>query len=121
MILIFGGAYQGKLEYAQENYKGTVYNCIGSKINFDADIINDIGQFVFSCVKEGKDAEKYISKNIERLKGKVIICNDVSQGIVPIDPLERQFRDMVGRVMVYLGREAESVIRIFCGLPQKVK
>jgi hypothetical protein len=28
---------------------------------------------------------------------------------------------MVGRTLVYLGKEAEEVTRIFCGLPHKIK
>jgi adenosyl cobinamide kinase/adenosyl cobinamide phosphate guanylyltransferase len=33
----------------------------------------------------------------------------------------RDWREMVGRTLTYLGKEAKEVTRVFCGLPQQLK
>ena len=50
-----------------------------------------------------------------------MILTDVSQGIVPMEARLREFREMNGRLMVYLAGEAQQVIRVFCGIGKKVK
>ena len=46
---------------------------------------------------------------------KVLIICDVSQGVVPIDPQIRAFREANGRLALS-GREGKRVIRVFCGI-----
>ena len=46
---------------------------------------------------------------------------DVSQGIVPMDPALRVFREMNGRLMLRLAAEASEVHRVFCGIGKRVK
>ncbi|MGF6376307.1 adenosylcobinamide kinase/adenosylcobinamide-phosphate guanylyltransferase [Clostridiales Family XIII bacterium PM5-7] len=126
MILIFGGAYQGKLEYAQKTYQLTekdIYLCDMETmvINFEKPIIAGLEKFVLACVKEGIEAKECLEENMDKLKDKIIICDDISQGIVPIDQTERAWREMTGRCMTYLGMEADEVIRVFCGIGNKVK
>jgi adenosyl cobinamide kinase/adenosyl cobinamide phosphate guanylyltransferase len=38
-----------------------------------------------------------------------------------MDPLDRAWREMNGRTLLYLAGIAESVERLFCGIPQKIK
>jgi len=123
MILIFGGAYQGKLEYAQENFEiDTVCDCSGGKEpDFDADVIYGLDGFVLKCTEESREAADYFKENREKWQEKVLIINDVSQGIVPMEARMRAFREMNGRLMLYLGREADQVIRVFCGIGKRVK
>lgn len=52
---------------------------------------------------------------------RVLICRDVSRGVVPADPLIRKYREENGRLMAYLAGEAEQVIRVFCGIGKKEK
>lgn len=126
MTLIFGGAYQGKLDYACKNYgiaEKDVYHCDMETmvINFDKKIIAYLDRFVLACIKEGVNAKECLEDNIDKLKDKIIICDDISQGVVPVDPTERAWREMTGRCMIYLGQQAEEVIRVFCGIGNKVK
>ena len=46
---------------------------------------------------------------------------DVSQGIVPMEPELRAFREMNGRLMLQLAAEADEVHRVFCGMGKRVK
>lgn len=126
MILIFGGAYQGKLEYALETYNLTekdVYHCEMDSmlLNLDKKIIADLEQFIFTCTKEGIEAKECLAGNREKLRDKILICTDISQGVVPMDKTEREWREMTGRCMTWLGREADKVIRVFCGIGQEIK
>ena len=54
MILVFGGAYQGKLEYVKENFNiETVCDCSdGSEPDFSADVIYGIEGFVMKCAEK---------------------------------------------------------------------
>lgn len=133
MKLIFGGAFQGKLEYAKKNFDiETVHDCgagvspqaadfAGAEPDFSKDAVCALEKFVLKCVRDGKEATDYFKENKEKWQGKVLILTDVSQGIVPMDAELRAFREMNGRLMLYLANEAEEVIRVFCGIGKKVK
>ena len=125
MILIFGGAYQGKLEYALDNFNMTekdVFHCKEETVlELTFKVISHLENFVMGCVKEGKEAKDLLLEYGEALEDKIIIVTDISQGIVPMDPVQRNWREMVGRTMLYLGGRAEKVIRVFCGLGQEIK
>ena len=126
MVLIFGGAYQGKQDYALETYglsAKDVYQCDleSMVINFDKKVIANLERFILACIKEEVSAKECLEDNIEKLRDKIIICDDISQGVVPVDKTERAWREMTGRTMTYLGQEADEVIRVFCGLGTRVK
>ena len=125
MILIFGGAYQGKLEYALGNFNMTEKDVFPCKeeaaLDLSFKVISNLENFVMGCVKEGKEAKDLLLEYGEALEDKIIILTDISQGIVPMDPVQRSWREMVGRTMLYLGGKAEKVIRVFCGLGQEIK
>lgn len=134
MHLIIGGAYQGKLDYAKERYQlgdQDVFFCSAEEgdgestsepyIDFNMKIIDRLEEFVLCCARCGTEAKDYLESNREKWKDKVIICTDISSGIVPYEKELRAWREMTGRTLVYLGKEAEEVTRIFCGLPQKIK
>lgn len=125
MVLIFGGAYQGKLGYALENFglsEKDVYHCeerAGIDLSFK--VINNLEKFVMACVKEGIEAKELLDEYGDTMADKIIIVTDISQGIVPMNPDERSWREMTGRTMLYLSRRADRVIRVFCGLGQEIK
>ena len=52
---------------------------------------------------------------------KILLCEDISCGVVPIDPEQRAWREAVGRMNAMLAARAERVTRIFCGLPMELK
>ena len=131
MHLIFGGAYQGKLDYARERYQireEDIFRCPKEEkgsaepaIDFTKKVICGLEDFIFSCVQRGIEAREYLAENRDKWSDKVFICTDISSGVVPCDGELRAWREMVGRTLIYLGKEAEEVTRIFCGLSQKIK
>lgn len=124
MILIIGGAYQGKFEYVREKYNfNKVFECQenSKEIDFSADVIIGFHNFVFSQVKEEIDSIKFIEENLEILRDKIIICDDISSGVVPLSFETRTWREMVGRCLVLLSKNSEEVVRVFCGIGTRIK
>lgn len=123
MIFIFGGAYQGKLDYAVENFEiETVCDCRdGKEPDFSMDAVCGLEGFVRKCADEDRDATEFFRVNRGKWQDSILIMTDVSQGVVPIDASVRKYREMSGRTMTYLAGEADQVIRVFCGIGKKVK
>lgn len=120
MILIIGGAYQGKLDYAKKTFGITdaeVCTCGREEIDFSRRCICEIQEFTFT---EG-DPVKIFEENKEKWKNSVLICRDIFCGVVPMGAENRAWRQRTGRLCQYLAGEAEQVIRIFCGLEQRLK
>jgi adenosyl cobinamide kinase/adenosyl cobinamide phosphate guanylyltransferase len=141
MHLIFGGAYQGKLDYAKERYQleeKDVFDCgaveknysNGAKtaeptnvpaIDFSKKAINQLEEFVLGCVHCGTEARDILEAARNQWSDTIFICTDISSGVVPFEKELRAWREMTGRTLMYLGKEADEVTRVFCGLPQKIK
>ena len=124
MILIIGGAYQGKLDYAKAAFSlapEDIFTCTGTEIDFSKPCVNALEEFCYACVQAGTDHVAYMQAHREDWLGSIIICNDLSSGVVPIDPVQRQWRHVSGRLCQYLASEARQVSRIFCGLEQRLK
>lgn len=49
------------------------------------------------------------------------ICNEIGNGIVPMDPEERLWREVTGRVLIHLAREADHFERVIAGMGQVIK
>ena len=62
MILIIGGAYQGKLDYAKSTFGLTsqeVYTCSGTEIDFSKPCVNALEEFCYACVQAGTDPRSF--------------------------------------------------------------
>ena len=124
MVFIFGGAYQGKLDYAKNNYSlETVFDCRAGAPTPEmyADIICGLEAFVKDCSGRGIEAADWFRERKEEWRDKVLIMQDMSQGIVPMDKEERSAREMNGRLMIYLAGEADEGVRVFCGIGERIK
>ena len=124
MILIIGGAYQGKLDFAKEAFCLTpedIFTCTGTEIDFSKRCVNGLEEFCYACIGQNIDPMVYIQSHGEDWRDSILICNDLSSGVVPIDPVQRQWRHTTGRLCQYLAGEASQVSRIFCGLEQRLK
>lgn len=124
MKLIIGGAYQGKCEYAKKKYsidEKRIFNCdTDGKIQFDCDIINHIEKWTYYCVKENIDPCTIFFNSIQN-KDIIIISDDISCGIVPIDKNDRKWRETNGRLLMRISELSDSVERIFCGFSTRLK
>ena len=124
MILIIGGAYQGKLDFAKTAFtlsEDDIFTCGSSEIDFSKRCINGIEEFTLACVQSGVDPSEYFKKHYDDWKDSILICEDIFCGVVPMGAEMRAWRQTTGRLCQYLSREAKAVSRIFCGLEQKLK
>ena len=70
MILITGGAYQGKLEYAVNEFaikEDEVFVCAGPEIDLGAKVLTHFEKYVLACIKADVDAAE---RSEERRVGK---------------------------------------------------
>lgn len=51
----------------------------------------------------------------------ICVTNEVGLGIVPDNVLARKYRDLVGTCNQTIGRKADEVILVSCGIPLKIK
>ena len=120
MILIIGGAYQGKLDFVKENFgvtDGDVYICDCDAIDFSRRCIDRLEEFA----SHHPDPVGYFEAHREEWQNSILICRDIFCGVVPMGAENRAWRQKTGRLCQYLSREAEQVSRIFCGLEQRLK
>lgn len=124
MVLIIGGAYQGKLDFAKTAFtlsEDDIFTCTSLEIDFSKRCINKIEEFTLACAQSGLDPSEYFKAHKEDWKDSILICEDIFCGVVPMGAEMRAWRQATGRLCQYLSREAAEVSRIFCGLEQKLK
>lgn len=126
MIFIIGGSYQGKREYALEKFNLTdqdLFICTEDtiEIDFSKRIIANIERFALGCIRRNEEPQEYWEKHLAELQNSILISDDISCGVVPIDATIRAWREATGRANNYLARKADQVIRVFCGLGQVIK
>lgn len=127
MHFIFGGAYNGKTAYAKQlapdvplftAYMPTVEEVRGQTI-----IIRHIEQCVTLQADERLEAMRIVEQ-LEQLASVatvIVIGNDISRGIVPLQKEARFQRDCAGRLYQLLVQRAKRVTQIWYGLPQTIK
>ena len=128
MQLIIGGYAQGKLNYVLQRYTDEscrVYDAEFPKKeengNGEKIIINHLHQWIKRQVEMGGNPEDEIEKYVEKHRDIVIISDEIGNGIVPVDVLEREYRERTGRILVRLASGADEEVRVICGIDQKIK
>lgn len=122
MELIFGGAYQGKTQFAAQKYHLSdtdIFTCEDVTLSPDARCIRHLERFARACCASGLDPLTEFTRQSPRAV--CFLADDISCGIVPLEPFERQWREASGRLLSALARQADTVTRIFCGLPLELK
>ena len=112
MILIIGGAGQGKLDYVLQK---TGYG--------PAQVARTPEEArtrpVFAGLEDWPELDE--AALLEANPDVILICDEVGCGVVPVEPAQRARREAVGRLRCRLAERAERVERIFCGLPMVLK
>lgn len=124
MILIIGGAYSGKLEFVKTAYgvkESDIFYCKEGTLDLSKQVISGLHKFTYENSVSGKSSLEIIEENLELLKGKIILCDEISSGIVPLKKEERLWREETGRCLQLLSKEADKVFRLFCGIPTALK
>lgn len=132
MQLYIGGFAQGKLSYVEGKLAGKQIELIdGAKLmpGVAWQMQEREGQPVFyhfhlwihRLMELGKDAEEEVCKLIEANPDIWIISDEVGNGIVPMEPFEREYRERLGRILIQIAADAGHVERVICGMGQVLK
>lgn len=106
MIFIFGPLFGGKTAFAIER--------IGCR---EEEICRNVQDMVRADM-----TEKELTALAEKLtEWRVVIATEVGGGVVPMEQEERICRELAGRLNCLLAERAETVVRVFCGLPLVLK
>ena len=143
--MIIGGAWQGKLAFAVELAKNTDsmakveretftsknekvegYEIAeGSRDSFDAAmncrILHGLHEYIRRLLKEGKSVDGFIEAVEQQNPDIIITSNELGCGIVPLDPEDREWREVSGRASVRLARTSREVYRVVCGIASRIK
>lgn len=127
MKLIIGGYAQGKLHYVLARYD------LDADMVWDGElpekaaapgktvVIHHFHHWVKNRMLDGGRPEEEILSFVERYPDCVIISDEIGNGIVPMEALEREYRERTGRILVELAARAEEVERVICGIGQRIK
>ena len=109
MILIIGGAYQGKADFAKT-------------LAAEEHLLLNVHERIRADLAEGKSRDEAETALWGQIDGEsVLTADEVGCGVVPVDPSERAWREEVGRLCCALAQKAGRVERIFCGLSMVLK
>ena len=106
MIFVTGALYAGKREY--------IRSALGlSEKEFAACAIWDVQELALTM-----EWEKLLKKLGEK---EIVIATEIGGGLIPVKAEQRAKREAAGRLACQLAGEADTVIRVCCGLPQLLK
>ena len=114
MIFVIGGQAQGKRSY--------VMNELGFAACDMADGVLDEKPVLYNLqalVSRDPGAAEALLETL--LLKKVVVCNEVGCGVVPLSRGERAAREATGRLSVALAARSERVVRVVCGIPTVIK
>ncbi|MDD6482240.1 MAG: bifunctional adenosylcobinamide kinase/adenosylcobinamide-phosphate guanylyltransferase [Lachnospiraceae bacterium] len=127
MKLVIGGYSQGKLGVVLSNYKEEEVEVFDGLLPPDEEqltktvIINHFHNWVRNRLLQEKKPEAEIESYLKKHPQTIIISDEIGNGIVPVDAFEREYRERTGRILVNLAKQADEVVRVICGIGQKIK
>jgi adenosylcobinamide kinase/adenosylcobinamide-phosphate guanylyltransferase len=128
MILIIGGAWQGKLDFARElaEKRGIMVKVSEGKTDSlksaeSSSIIHDFHEYIKRILKTDDSVEDFISTIERNNPDAIIISNELGCGIVPMDPEDRAWREETGRASVRIAKSSDEVYRLVCGIATRIK
>ena len=123
MIVVVGSRASGKRTYVES--LGYASDDVSDGVMDDRPVLLNLQDALRDAMDEGEpaaDIDARAAQFAEALSGKeVISCCEVGNGIVPTDPVERAWRELVGRTVNILARRADCVVRMVCGIPVVLK
>ena len=104
----------GALSQAQGGYEVIVVDCLTLWLSNQLIRGGDGAELQRECVELAAAVEKTATPTI-------VVSNEVGWGIVPENPLAREFRDLAGWLHQLMAAAADLVVLLVAGLPLTVK
>lgn len=124
MELYIGGFAQGKLAYVEKKHPGLSAKGVLDGAVEDlrvCAIINHLHLWIRRKLAEGKNPAQELEEFLTRHPDSVLICDEIGNGIVPVEQAEREYREYTGRLLCTLAEQAVCVERVICGIGQRIK
>lgn len=146
MILIVGGACQGKRRFALEKFAGEALSLNspnvqrtdspaeqvfldGSQASWEEFLsgkyVCNLHRMIWRRLEHGEQPEDLEEKMAEELlegcPGRIIVTDEIGYGIVPADRKEREYRELTGRICCKLAAKADQVWRVVAGLGMRIR
>ena len=123
MVMVTGGAYQGKTAYVIGNFNiseadiADAKSCDIEEVKKSRCIKN-----YHLLVKRLDDESIPFTEELCRCNNNaVIIIDEIGCGIIPLEKDERTWRENVGRCGCIIAANSEKVVRLVCGIPTIIK
>lgn len=129
MILVIGGRYQGKEAFAREKAaigEDAYMLCADGRKDelkkaLSAPLVLHLEGFIRQLMERGEDPEDFFCRLLEKNGGAVVTADEIGSGIVPVDPFDREYREVYGRLCQRAAAESEAVYRVVCGIGMRIK
>lgn len=141
MIFIIGGYAQGKLDYVKKAYgvrDENVYSGYMPEltndhalsdsvapsdgvVSEDMIVVAEFNRIAEHNIKQGIDTMELVEQLINNYSNCIIISDEIGNGIVPMEQEERMLREEIGRLQIQIAKQADEVVRVICGLGQRIK
>ena len=107
MVFVTGPLYSGEKTYVKE------------RMHWDDETLArlavwDVQDRAAGCTDLARLADELSQKE-------VVIATEIGGGVVPVLAEEREAREAAGRLACLLAKKADTVIRVFCGIPTVLK
>ena len=77
--------------------------------------------FIKKLIADGKDIVAVVDEISEKNHDITIISTEIGYGVVPMDKGDREWRETVGRTCCYIAKKADEVVRVVCGVGNRIK
>lgn len=132
MKLVIGGYAQGKLQYVLNSQKQDGYLLYDAQIPEENQysqedtkhktvIIHHLHLWIKQQLAMGRNPEEQLFAFLNQHKDCILICDEIGNGIVPMEETDRNYRETTGRILIKLAKQADEVVRVLCGIGQRIK
>lgn len=129
MIMIIGGIHQGKRQFAARKFPEAQVFLDGNQADWETFLngrcVYNLHQMIRRRLEAGEsaaDLEGEMAKQLMRAcPNRILITDEIGCGIVPVDPFQREYRELTGRICCQLAAEAKQVWRVTAGIGARIK
>ncbi|MDD3279514.1 MAG: bifunctional adenosylcobinamide kinase/adenosylcobinamide-phosphate guanylyltransferase [Lachnospiraceae bacterium] len=124
MIMVIGGAFQGKKTYAKqwiadESRWADGADCTWQDL-YSCGAVDHFHLFVKRFLEDPK-LDTLPEKLAEKNPGLVLVSDELGYGVVPVESKDRAWREKTGRICTRLAAQSEEVHRVICGVGVVIK
>lgn len=124
MKMIIGGAHQGQLEWARNEYFDISWvdgkECAYEDV-FACSGIYDFQEYIKRLMKDEIDTSHLAKEIIKKNPEVLIVTDEIGYGLVPIDKFLREYREQTGRICTELAAFSDRVVRVVLGIGTDIK